>query len=91
LIHLIRGAAAYGRHESSIHGHGAGHRDLFAITHSCWLTHLTLHLFQELALLRIIQLLVVGLEDGATMKRHEDCPFLELYTLPILIDDVKDC
>jgi len=25
------------------------------------------------------------------MKRHEDCPFLELYTLPILIDDVEEC
>ena len=24
------------------------------------------------------------------MKRHEDCPFLELYTPPILIDDVEE-
>jgi hypothetical protein len=24
------------------------------------------------------------------MKGHEDCPFLELYTPPILIDDVEE-
>jgi hypothetical protein len=41
-------------------------------------------------LLGFIHLLVVGLEDGAPMKRHEDCPFLELYTPPILIDDVEE-
>ena len=41
-------------------------------------------------MLGFIHLLIVGLEDGATVKGHEDCPLLELYTPPILIDDVEE-